>query len=264
MNPIIGGALIGAGSSLLGGFLNKKFDNSAEIAKQNYEQQKEFAQNSIQWRVNDARQAGLHPLAALGTQGSYYTPSAQVGGDNMGQYVAQAGSEIGKAMQMLQLQNMQLQNDKLGAEIEGQKSDNMAKANVGFDYSKPEMRAGNAVIGLNQGVHKDDADIVSESLFGIGAVPELIRSLGDQYSWDPSRVKRNLEADFPGITNYFTLDYERNFSNAWRPSLKMEPNDAFFKLPRKLQKKFYAIAEKLGAFDSVRNKAYEEFDKLKR
>lgn len=258
MNPIIGGALIGAGSSLLGGWLNKKYDNSAEIAKQNYQQQKEFAQNSIQWRVDDARKAGLHPLAALGAQGSYYTPSAQVGSDNMGQYVAQAGSEIARAMQMLQLQNMQLQNDKLGAEIEGQKSDNMAKANAGFEYSKPEIRAGNAVIGLDQGVHKDDADIVSEALFGIGAVPELVRSIGDQYSWNETKVRRNLEADFPGITKYFDIDYERNFSNAWRPTLKLEPNDAFMKLPPKLRKKYYDIAEKLGAFDSVRNEAYSQ------
>ncbi len=31
----------------------------------NYERQKEFAQNAIQWRGADARKAGLHPLYAL-------------------------------------------------------------------------------------------------------------------------------------------------------------------------------------------------------
>lgn len=37
--------------------------------------QREAAQNSIRWRVNDAKAAGLHPLAALGAQGS--SPSYQ-------------------------------------------------------------------------------------------------------------------------------------------------------------------------------------------
>lgn len=37
--------------------------------------QKEFAQNSIQWRVADAKAAGIHPLYALGAAGASYSPT---------------------------------------------------------------------------------------------------------------------------------------------------------------------------------------------
>lgn len=59
--------------------------NNANIAAN-----KEFAQNSIQWKVADAKKAGIHPLAALGSQGSYFSPSSVSGGD-YGEGQAQAG-----------------------------------------------------------------------------------------------------------------------------------------------------------------------------
>lgn len=39
-----------------------------------YEIQKEFAQNGMRWKVEDARRAGLHPLFALGGSGASYSP----------------------------------------------------------------------------------------------------------------------------------------------------------------------------------------------
>lgn len=36
--------------------------------------QREFAQNGIRWRVDDAKAAGLHPLAALGASSASYSP----------------------------------------------------------------------------------------------------------------------------------------------------------------------------------------------
>lgn len=41
--------------------------------------QREFAQNGIRWRIDDAKAAGLHPLAALGSSGASAAPIA-VGG----------------------------------------------------------------------------------------------------------------------------------------------------------------------------------------
>lgn len=40
----------------------------------NRQMQYDFAQNSIKWRVNDAKQAGIHPLAALGVSPSSASP----------------------------------------------------------------------------------------------------------------------------------------------------------------------------------------------
>lgn len=42
--------------------------------------QKEFAQQGIRWRVDDAKAAGIHPLAALGAQTFSYSPQSVGGG----------------------------------------------------------------------------------------------------------------------------------------------------------------------------------------
>lgn len=126
------GSLFSAGASLLGGILgNKSADARAD---QNTELQREFAQNGITWKVQDAQRAGLHPLAALGASGASYTPSSVVGGDSG---IGAAGEAIGsiidgqntkraeaatmtaqeREMQALALQRAQLQNRLLEAQI---------------------------------------------------------------------------------------------------------------------------------------------------
>lgn len=61
------------------------------------EQQREFAQHGIRWRVEDAKAAGLHPLAAIGAAGASYSPvitgigsSIGAAGQALGEGVAQA------------------------------------------------------------------------------------------------------------------------------------------------------------------------------
>lgn len=53
--------------------------------------QRQFAKNQIQWRVEDAKKAGLHPLAALGAPTVSPAVSA---GDPMGDAVGQMGRNI--------------------------------------------------------------------------------------------------------------------------------------------------------------------------
>lgn len=59
---------------------------SAQIHQANIDRelQREFAQNGVQWRVNDAKASGIHPLAALGMQGPASTPIAITGGSASG------------------------------------------------------------------------------------------------------------------------------------------------------------------------------------
>lgn len=53
-------------------------DSRMDLAKYNAAMQKEFAQNSIKWKVEDAKRAGVHPMAALGVSTSSFSPvSAQ-------------------------------------------------------------------------------------------------------------------------------------------------------------------------------------------
>jgi len=81
-------ALIQAGGNLLGGLIGKKSQEDANEA--NAARQEEFAKHGIQWRVEDAKRAGLHPLYALGGSGASFSPSAQPVMD--GQHVARAAS----------------------------------------------------------------------------------------------------------------------------------------------------------------------------
>lgn len=118
---LIGGG-INAASNLAGGLINRMFDDSDRQWQQNLDAQKEFAQNSIQWRVQDAQKAGLHPLYAIGGQVPGYTPSSSFSTNSMGESIAQAGNALGHTMGQIglmnaQLENANLQNQKLKTEI---------------------------------------------------------------------------------------------------------------------------------------------------
>lgn len=98
-------AVISAGTNILGGFLGsneKEKDRQFQLqqAAKNEALQREFAQNSIRWKVEDAKAAGLHPLAALGTNAASYSPTIIAGGaaNPMGDAVARAGQDVSRAL----------------------------------------------------------------------------------------------------------------------------------------------------------------------
>lgn len=93
--PLIAGAAISAGSAILGGLLGNK--SGRRQAQREYEQQKEFAQHGVRWRVEDAKAAGLHPLYALGAQLPTFSPSFQTD-QGMGPALSEAGQHIGRAV----------------------------------------------------------------------------------------------------------------------------------------------------------------------
>lgn len=79
----IGGALASAAFNQLlkddGPDPNLAFNQSADFAREqansNAALQREFAQNGIRWRVEDAKAAGLHPMYALTGGGAAFAPS---------------------------------------------------------------------------------------------------------------------------------------------------------------------------------------------
>lgn len=137
MLPLIGG-LLSAGSTLLGGLMGQsaadKARKSQEAAnKQNYEAQKEFAQNGLRWKVEDATKAGVHPLYAVGAptqsfQASFAgspadmsMPNALAGaGQDIGRAVAATQTAPEKALMTLQLERAGLENDLLRTQIRRQ------------------------------------------------------------------------------------------------------------------------------------------------
>ncbi|AXH76279.1 MAG: DNA pilot protein [Microviridae sp.] len=92
MDPI--SALIGAGSSLLGGIFNRQ--SAEEMQQKNLAQQLAFAQNRIQWTVNDAKAAGINPLAALGNATQTYSNIA--GDSSLGDSIAAAGQNLSRSI----------------------------------------------------------------------------------------------------------------------------------------------------------------------
>lgn len=89
------GALIGAGTALLGGAISNRANK--RMAREQMAMQEDFAKHGVSWRVEDAKAAGLHPLAALGMQGlPAYSPVGV--SDSIGPALAEAGQNIGRAV----------------------------------------------------------------------------------------------------------------------------------------------------------------------
>lgn len=105
MLPLLGGVAASIAAPIIGGL----FQRSAN--RENAQNQREFAQMGIQWRVADAKAAGLHPLYALGGGGATYQPSAQplmTGAD-----VARAADSIGQlSTHQAQLRVLEAQAEK--------------------------------------------------------------------------------------------------------------------------------------------------------
>lgn len=105
MDPITGGALITAGATLLSGYLGQDAQESANdanmaINQQNIDLQREFAKEGIRWKVEDAKAAGIHPVAALGAGGAAFSPSGITIGaeDGMAQAIGRMGQDVGRAV----------------------------------------------------------------------------------------------------------------------------------------------------------------------
>lgn len=86
--------ILPAAAQFVGGLLGRQ--SNEEQMEANRAQQREFAQNSIQWRVNDARAAGIHPMYALGAP--TMSPAIQTMQDPLGASISSMGQDISRAM----------------------------------------------------------------------------------------------------------------------------------------------------------------------
>lgn len=114
----------------IAGIAGKVFDffGSKRQAEKNAEMQREFAQQGIRWKVADAKAAGIHPLAALGTNTVSFSP-VSVGSDfgSMGQDISRAvnatrtaterDDAYTAAVKSLDIENKGLQNQLLASQI---------------------------------------------------------------------------------------------------------------------------------------------------
>lgn len=139
MDPISAG--ISAGASIIGGLMGSSNVDKANAAaaaerQKDRELQWDFAHHGLKWKVQDAKEAGLHPLYALGGSTPTYTPvSANFAADtSLPNAMASAGQDIGRAInatrssternnafnetvQKLSVEKMGLENDLLRSQI---------------------------------------------------------------------------------------------------------------------------------------------------
>lgn len=108
---------------------NSIFGEKDDSAEKNAALQREFAQHGLSWRVEDAKRAGIHPLAAIGFQGPSASPVygmeadrgvdlPQMGQDLTRAFMATRGvGERAARYEAAQVDNMELQNDLLRSRL---------------------------------------------------------------------------------------------------------------------------------------------------
>jgi len=180
---MVAAALIGAGASAAGKVADAIFGDKQ--ADENWDRQKKVLKNQIQWKVEDATKAGLHPLAALGVV------PASVGGTIVGSDFGSLGQDIGRAaealmapedkttarMIQLEVERGQLQNELLKSQIASTRMRSMQDATPGVPGIGPSgptigIPGTSAKVPVAQANAAQDAENhfgeIFGELFGIG------------------------------------------------------------------------------------------------
>lgn len=218
-------ALLSTGAGLLQSFFGRNERDQERAA------QREAAQNSVQWRVADAKKAGIHPLAALGMQPISLAP-VNVGGDpswaDMGQDLGRAvaaGSTVNQRVDQMsrsivsaQLEGLNLDNDIKRAELASRVRRNLLGAGVppvvpevgpntarGADIGGQtlplpggkEIKSGRTA--TSEEIERQYGD-VAQSIYGIGRmVDDSANNAFPGVNWDRFRMGNVLRELF-GIT----------------------------------------------------------------
>lgn len=208
--PVALAAGIGATSSLLSGVLSnwgKSDDNFGKMK----DLQLAFAQNALRWRVEDAKRAGIHPLAALGANVHSFAPQ-YIGGRQKTDYgVGAAGQDIARAVRQIKTAEekkledfaMKLAELKVGEQElrnEGMKQDLLERRlNNQNEISIPSKK-GNYLKGLGiigQGIK--EYDLPEDKLYQVQPVPKSW-SMGTQAGAAPMGQYKH---DRFGILSYW-------------------------------------------------------------
>lgn len=192
MDPFFGAALVGAGSSFIGGLMNQDAQRSAnalnrKLNNDNIQLQREFAQNGVSWKVEDAKRAGIHPLYALGANTHSFAP-ASIGATadtSMGDAVSNMGQDISRAMMAGKSQEerdlMNLQKLSLQADVEGKHLDNLLRLQ-NLDRSNNQIgpplpsAAGGGMSGVGS-VKVKPSEVFASQAAGSGVQSGMINTL---------------------------------------------------------------------------------------
>lgn len=209
MDPVIGAALIGAGSSLVGGALSTGvFGSKGNKYDEQVAENRKILKNQIKWRVYDANQSGVHPLFALGANPAGFSPSPMMdsGDADMGNAIANAGEQISRGMLTKEQRVLdQLQMDLLRSQIQSSDADTMLKhaqaareRNEAFRASNPWVRPTDSIDPISSAVIRpvqaEEAFLTPQVLDQYGTAA---RVPGQNEMWQSYVVKDGLALDLP-------------------------------------------------------------------
>lgn len=196
------GSLISGGMSLLGGLIGQSQQSKQLKSQQNL--QREFAQNQLQWKAQDAEKAGISKLFAMGAPTTSYAP-VSVGASPLGTSVADAGQQIGRAMEAQagpagRVANAQLQ--LIQAQADGQKIDNVIKQQGLASSLALRNQPGTppAVHGEDVTAHipgQGDSEIKLQKKMAPGQAGQLHRSFGVAPEIDMYRTAKGFSPEVP-------------------------------------------------------------------
>ena len=99
------GDIFGGIARIAGGFIDRESardtnNMTKDMAQQNIALQREFAQHGIQWKVEDAKRAGIHPIYALGSAGASFSPVSAnfTSPPSVAADMAAVGQDVGRAV----------------------------------------------------------------------------------------------------------------------------------------------------------------------
>lgn len=215
-----GGSLIEGGAGLLGGLLGA--ESQKDSTAMNADLQREFAKQGIQWKVADAKKAGIHPLYALGAQTHSFTPTA-VGDSMLPDAISRMGQSVGRAyettlnksdrvkkdaLDKLMLEKASLENDLLRSQITSVNRTNSPP----FPGTQTIIDGqGNAKIQYNPSeiTHSRSGDRSTEAAPFKPAVTEFVNRDGSITVWPSSDAKQSIEDSL--------YEYEHMYRNRVAP-----------------------------------------------
>ncbi|AXH78104.1 MAG: DNA pilot protein [Microviridae sp.] len=166
----IAGGVVGGGLDILGGQLGAAQNRQSQ--RFSADLQREFAQHGIQWRIEDAARAGVHPLAAMGMMPASAQPLAI--GDVSGEGFSRMGQKLSGAidrvksqeqkafdvgalqLQAQQIKKSEMENESIAIDLAEKKRSSMTAAPpLGIMPNRPDLPLGqspNPPIDTSHGV----------------------------------------------------------------------------------------------------------------
>lgn len=144
--------------------------------------------NGIQWKVADARKAGISPLVALGS--APFSPALVNTGEGVGSALANMGQDVSRAvvsnqsrssqLDSLTLTNAELQNDLLRAQIARTQLEALQKPAGPQQLPAPIVLGGYQGQGASQKAEDDFGGGIGEGVGILNAVDSWVKANADK------------------------------------------------------------------------------------